>query len=537
MIVEEQFFRPDWRLRCIFCVIGLLNFAAALDATSLSVAIPAIAEDLGGTSVEAFWSGTSFLVCSCVFQPVFTLSSAIFGSSRMLFAAVLAFSLGAILAAVAQGFTLLLIGRCSQGVGGGGIIALTEVLIANLIPLQERGKWMGFRALTWAFGTVIGPVIGGALAEHAWRWIFWINLPFCGLGLVLIPLVMRLHRDNSPLWNRLVTVDYIGSVIFVGSLSSLLVPLSWGGIMYPWTSWHTLVPLILGAAGLALFAVYEATVPSNPLIPLKIFRTPTTVINYLGCFLHGMIMWCVLYYLPLYYEASLGYSAVSAGVAILPLTLTVAPLSAVTGVLIAKTHRYRSVIWFGWTTATLGAGIMYLLDEDTTIVQWIFLTLVSGIGLGSLFTSMMLAVQASADPAFLSITASMAAFFRTLGQTIGVAIGGVVFQNRVRVELSEHPSLSAQASDLARDAASLVQYIQSLPHGVGATGTDERAILEESYASALGIVWATLCGLAGLGLITSLLTKEYPMVQAFSPQQGIRSEANQDRDVAEEKTG
>ncbi|KAL2816687.1 major facilitator superfamily domain-containing protein [Aspergillus granulosus] len=525
MSVEEEAFRPDWRLRCIFGVVGLLNFAAALDATSLSVAIPTIARALGGTSVEAFWSGTSFLVCSCVFQPVFTLSSAIFGSTRMLFAAVLAFTLGAILAAVAQEFTLLIIGRCIQGVGGGGIIALTEVLIADLIPLHERGKWMGFRALTWAFGAVMGPVIGGALAEHAWRWIFWINLPFCGLGLALIPVVMRLQRDHSPLWNRLATVDYIGSVLFVGSLSSFLVPLSWGGIMYAWDSWHTLAPLIIGAVGLVVFAIFESAVPKYPLIPMKIFRTPTTVINYFGCFLHGMIMWCVLYYLPLYYEASLGYSAVIAGASIMPLTLTVAPLSAVTGVLIAKTRRYRTVIWIGWILSTLGMGIMYLLDTDTTVVQWIFLTLVAGIGVGSLFTAMMLAVQASTDPAVLSIAASMAAFFRTLGQTVGVAVGGVIFQNRVREELSGHASLSGMASEIARDAASLVQYIHSLPLGDGgADRTSERALLEKSYASALGIVWATLCGLAGVGLISSLFMKEYSMVQDFKPQQGIRGD-------------
>ncbi|KAL5000557.1 major facilitator superfamily domain-containing protein [Aspergillus recurvatus] len=140
MTVEEDTFRPDWRLRCIFGVIGLLNFAAALDATSISVAIPTVSEDLGGTAVEAFWLGTPFPVCSCVFQPIFTLCSEIFGSTRMLFGAVLAFTVGAILAAVSQCFSLLLMGRCIQGIGGGGIIALTEVLIADFIPLGERGK-------------------------------------------------------------------------------------------------------------------------------------------------------------------------------------------------------------------------------------------------------------------------------------------------------------------------------------------------------------------------------------------------------------
>ncbi|RDW94180.1 uncharacterized protein DSM5745_01502 [Aspergillus mulundensis] len=524
MAAEENKFRPDWRLRCIFGVIGLLNFAAALDATSISVAIPRISEDLGGTAVEAFWSGTSFLVCSCVFQPVFTLCSEIFGSARMLFGAVVAFTLGAILAAVSQHFNLLLVGRCIQGIGGGGIIALTEVLIADLIPLHERGKWMSFRAVTWAFGTVLGPVVGGALADHAWRWIFWINLPFCGLGLILIPVVMRLHRDQSPLWIRLSSVDYLGCVLFVGSLSSFLVPLSWGGIMYAWDSWHTLVPLVLGAVGLVVFIIYESFVPRQPLIPTQIFRNSTTAINYLGCFLHGMVMWCVLYYLPLYYEACLAYSAVIAGAAMLPLTLTVAPLSAITGIVIAKTGRYRWAIWLGWALTTLGIGILYLLEAGTSIPKWIFIALVSGLGLGTLFTSMMLAVQASADVQFLSITATMAAFFRTLGQTVGVAIGGVVIQNRLGVEIPAHVAglSGGRAENLASDAATLVRYIQSL-----AEGSNERTGLEQAYASSVGIVWLTMCGIAGVGFISGLFVKKYPMTQAFKPRQGIRSETSQ----------
>ncbi|KAL2863132.1 major facilitator superfamily domain-containing protein [Aspergillus lucknowensis] len=522
MTVENGTFRADWRLRCIFGVIGLLNFAAALDATSLSVAIPTIADDLGGTSIEAFWSGTSFLVASTVFQPVFTMCSEIFGSTRMLFTAVVAFTVGAILAAVAQDFTLLLVGRCIQGTGGGGIIALTEVLIADLIPLHERGKWMSVRSLTWSFGTVIGPVIGGSLTEHAWRWIFWINLPFCGLGLVLIPAFMRLHRDRSALWERLSSVDYLGCVLFVGSLSSFLVPLSWGGLMYPWDSWHTLVPLILGAVGLAAFVIYEACVPSRPLIPPLIFRNSTTTIGYLGCFLHGVILWCILYYCPLYYEASLGYSAVIAGAALLPFTLTVAPLSAAVGIAIGKLGRYRWALWLGWTLATLGMGLLYLLDTDTAVAEWIFLTLVSGIGLGVLFSSMMLAVQASADIKFLSITASMAAFFRTLGQTVGVAIGGVIFQNRFRVEVSGGESaLSSTAVELADNAASLVWYIRGLSKG------EERDILADAYASALGVVWLVMCGLAGVGLVSCLFVKKYPMVQAFKPRQGVQRDEPQ----------
>ncbi|KAL3472597.1 major facilitator superfamily domain-containing protein [Aspergillus californicus] len=483
----ESSFKPDWRLWCIFGVIGLLNFAAALGHR----------RGLNGSAIEAFWAGTSFLVASTVFQPAFNMCSDLFGRKWTLFSAVVAFTVGAVMAAVAENLTVLLAGRCIQGIGGGGILALTEVLIADLIPLRERGKWMSIRALTWSLGTVLGPIIGGALAESAWRWIFWINLPFCGLGLLSIPVFLNLRHEIVSLKETLRAVDYLGCVLFTASLTAFLVPLSWGGVMYPWDSWHTLVPLIIGIAGLAGFVICEVTIPSRPLIPMQIFQTPTVALNYLACFLHGVILWCILYYLPL--------------------TLTVAPLSAGTAVVVSITGKYRWALWSGWAVSTLGLGLLYLLDAETSVPQWIFITLVPGIGLGILFSSMMLAVQASADPSFLSVTAAMAAFFRTLGQTVGVAIGGVVFQNRIHFEFMQRPRLASMADQWTQDAASLVKYIQSLPHGV------LRSDMESAYADALDIVWLMLCGTAGLGLVSCLFVKGYPMDQAFKPTQGIES--------------
>lgn len=475
-----------------------------------------IADALNGTAIEAFWAGTSFLVASTVFQPTFSMISDIFGRKWTLFGAVVAFTVGSIVAAVCKSMPVMLVGRCIQGVGGGGIIALTEVLIADLIPLRQRGKWMSIRSLTWSLGTVIGPIIGGALAESAWRWIFWLNLPFCGLGLIFIPIFMNLRQEFQPLKDRLKTVDFGGAVIFTGSLTSFLVPLSCGGIMYSWSSWRTLVPLMVGVAGLAAFVVYEITVPSRPLIPMKIFQHGTVVFNYLACLLHGIILWCMLYYLPLYYESALGYKAVIAGAAILPLTFTIAPLSAVTSILISVTGKYRWALWSGWSVSTLGLGLLYLLDSQTTVPQWIFITVVPGLGLGVLFSSMMLAVQASPDPQFISITAAMAAFFRTLGQTVGVAIGGVVFQNRIHKEFLGRPLLAAMADSWTQEAASLVQYIQSLPQNA------MRGEMESAYADALGIVWLVLCGAAGLGLVSCFFVKGSSMDQEFQPAQGMK---------------
>lgn len=398
-------------------------------------------------------------------------------------------------------------------------MALTEVLIADLIPLRERGKWFSIKSGCWALGTVTGPLIGGGFTQSSasWRWIFWINLPFCGLGLVLIPIFLKLDMETVPLRQSLAKVDYFGIVLFVASLSSLLIPITWGGVMYEWQSWHTLVPLLLGVAGLIGFAIYEVFVPANPIIPLALFSNRTLTINYFGCFVHGMTLWAIVYYIPLYYEGVLSYSPVIAGVAVFPESLTVAPISVITGIMIAKLGRFRWALWSGWTFSVLGLGLLYLLDTDTSVPKWIFINIASGIGMGILFPSVALAVQAAVDPQYLSMAVTMAPFFRVLGQAVGVAIGGVVFQNRVKQQFANQPSLGKSAESFAQDASSLVEYIKALPKS-----SAERHLIEGLYAKSLSVVWAVMCGVAALGLLTSLFVKPYTLNQAFCSKQGLQ---------------
>lgn len=456
---------------------------------------------------------------------MFHLASEIFGRKYILLLAVAAFTLGSILAAVSHAFTLLLVGRSIQGIGGGGIMVLTEVLIADLIPLKERGKWFSIRSGTWALGTVTGPLIGGAFTQSAasWRWIFWINLPFCGLGLVLVPIFLKLNRTPLPLRENLLKVDFVGIFLFVASLSSFLIPLTWGGIMYPWDSWHTLVPLLLGVAGIIGFVVYEKLGATQPLVPLVIFNNLTQSLCYASTFLHGMILWAIVYYLPLYYEGALGYSPVIAGLAVFPESLTVAPISVITGIVIAKVGSYRWAIWSGWPLTALGIGLICYLNDESTIPQWVLINLVAGVGLGILYPAVMLAVQAAAKPEYLTISVTMTPFFRVLGQSIGVAVGGVVFQNRIKHEFRNYPELGRSAAAYAQDASSLVQYIKTLPKG-GA----ERELIEGLYAKSLTIVWAVMCGIAGLGIVTAIFTKGYTLNQAFSSKQGLKQSSSTD---------
>lgn len=201
------------------------------------------------------------------------------------------FLIGSIMAAVAQNFPLLLAGRSIQGIGGGGIMALCLIIFSDIIPLRQRPIYISFVQVSWAFGTITGPILGGAIVQHTtWRWIFYINFPFCVLGLVLVPWVVRLKMPKSSLWQKFLSVDWTGGALFVGSTTSVLLGITWGGVEYPWGSYHTLVPLILGIFGVGLTMVWEWKGAKNPFIRLSVFKSRSAAGIYTCAIVQGLIV-------------------------------------------------------------------------------------------------------------------------------------------------------------------------------------------------------------------------------------------------------
>ncbi len=218
--------------------------------------------------------------------------------------------------------------------------------------------------------------------------------------------------------------------------------------MYPWSHWRTLVPLLTCSAGLVGFVFYEAYVATEPLIRLSVFKNRTAAVTYLGTFVHGIVLWSILYYEPLYYEAVKDLSPIVTGVALFPQSFTVAPATIVVGLLVTKTGRYRWAIWTGWVLTIAGCGLLYLLDVHTTTPQWIFLNIVVGLGTGILFASMNFAIQASASQVDVAFAVAMFSFFRAFGQSVGVAIGEVIFQNAMRKDMMGNTLLASTADQI-----------------------------------------------------------------------------------------
>lgn len=218
--------------------------------------------------------------------------SNIFGRSQLLFASVSLFTIGTIVCCTAHSIGSMLAGRSIQGVGGGGVIVLAQIIFTDIVPLRYRPKYLGIIQGAWALGTCLGPVLGGALAKpNLWRWVFYILLPFCGISLFLVPLTVRLDgRRKASLQNMLTRIDWIGGGLFVSSTASFLIGLSWGGNQYSWSSASTLVPLILGAVGMIATIVWERYCPFEPFLPASIFYNASAIIVYGGAFSQGFLV-------------------------------------------------------------------------------------------------------------------------------------------------------------------------------------------------------------------------------------------------------
>ncbi|PMB72854.1 putative transporter C3H1.06c [Beauveria bassiana] len=505
--------QAGYRFWLAFWSLALTNLAAAFDATTLSVALPKISSELGGSSTEAFWAGTSYLLATTAMMLIWVTVSDTLGRRIAILTALVVFAAGAIICAVASNWTTMLAGRTIQGVGCGGVVGLTVVLITDLVPLRRRGKLYALISVVWAVGGPIGPIIGGVLSQKgAWRWIFWMNLPIVAVGMAGIAVFLRLSHRQRAIGEALRCFDFAGSALFVASATALLMPITWGGTQYPWSSWQTLVPLLLGILGIVAFGFYEKWSQSrwpniSQLVPLNIFSNHSVLLLFACSTLHGLVLYSFVYYMPEYFQGVKLYSPIVSGVAALPQTVTIVPCAAFVGVVVGLTGRYRWAVWAGWLLVSGGCGLLVLLDAHTSVAQWIFLQAVSGLGIGLLFPSISLAVQASVPESSVSTAATLVLFFRSMGQALGVAIGSAILENQLQLRWEKIPGHELHGSgSKPGDIMALVSLLKQLPRDDPFT-----VHARDALAASFQVIWIASCALSGVRFLAMLPLKEYDM--------------------------
>jgi len=456
--------------------------------------------------LESFWASISFLLAVVVTQPIYTSFSDVFGRMIPLYIAFLLFGIGSIVFAMAQSMAVVILGRVLQGLGGGGLDVLGEIIVADITSLKERPLYLGLLAIPMAAGSVLGPIIGAAFAEYAtWRWIGWINLPLVGIGFLLIFFFLRLRPIDQSVLLKLEHVDWFGMLLFAIGLTSFILPLSWGGSMYSWQSWQTILPLVLGLFVLVGFGFYESR-PFAPVFPYHLFRSATALTTLFGSFVHGLIVYCLVLYLPIYFQGVRLQEPVKAAISAFPLSFTVIPFSCLSAIAVEFFRRYRWNIWLGWIFLPCGLGLMSLLDRSSSVAAQSGFQVIAGLGIGTLYCVLVIPMQASApsvDDTGLAV--GMLVFFRLFGTVVGLALGSATFNNVFKHHIASIGPLPPSTAILenSNEAIGFIPSLRSLN-----VPPATMAFILEAYMSSIRAIWLIMAGLGAVGCLTSLFTKE-----------------------------
>ena len=317
--------------------------------------------------------------------------------------------------------TELIVFRLVQGVGAGGLFALTHATIGRIVPPRSRGRWQGLIGATFAVGSIAGPALGGLIVDNtSWRWVFYVNVPVGALALTVIALTMprrapRLHHS----------VDYRGAALLAGGTGALMVGLVWGGREYAWGSPQVLGALAASALLLAAFGLVERRV-REPILPFELLRRPTVAAGIVCTGLAGMAMFGVVAFVPLFVQGVLGTSATSSGVVLTPFMLAVVVTSVLTGQWISWSGRYKPNALAG--PVVLGSGLVLLagMNTGTTIGEATAYMVVAGVGLGLMMQTFVVAVQNSVPLDSMGSATALTQFSRSIGTTLGVTLMGVI---------------------------------------------------------------------------------------------------------------
>jgi EmrB/QacA subfamily drug resistance transporter len=442
-------------IRTIILGVLLAMFLAALDQTIIATALPTIGRELGDLE-HLPWIVTVYLLTSTAVTPLYGKFSDSYGRRGTMLIGIVIFIIGSIACALAPNMIVLILARGLQGIGGGGLIALAQTIIADIVAPRERGRYQVYFASVFMTSSLLGPVLGGFFAEHLhWSVIFWINLP---LGLVAFAIAFQ-SLKKLPRFERPHKLDLLGALLLVAATVALLLALSWGGLRYPWAS----LPILgLFAASLVLwglFAVRMRLAP-EPLIPPGVLHNPVVRMAVLAaCFAMGTYIGLTIY-LPVYFEAVRGLSASLSGLSLIPLMAGTVVGATLSGRTMAKVKHYKRLPTVGLLVAMAATGVLAMYGQSLSIVTVEIILAIISVGLGTVLPVTMVTTQNAVAPHQMGTATGTANFFRSLGGAFIVAIfGAIVLSGSGLSGAASFESLSAVAARSGIDLADVFSHV------------------------------------------------------------------------------
>lgn len=411
-------------------ILGL--FFAALDQTIVGTALPRIIGELGGLNILT-WVTTAYLLTSTTVVPIAGKLGDLFGRRIIYIIGISLFMIGSALCGTSQNMTQLIIFRGIQGLGGGVLIPFAMIVIGDIFPPDQRGKWQGVIGAVFGFSSIIGPTVGGWIVDHTtWRYVFYINLPVGVLAAVAI--YIGLHGEKRR--KEKVVIDYAGTGTLIVGIVSLLLGLSLGGKDYPWGSWQIIGLLSTAVVFIVTFIFIEKRV-SEPILSLDLFKNKVFVVTNMVGFLMGIGMMGSLMFLPLYLQGVIGVSATSSGNIMIPMMMAMMITSMLGGRIVAKVN-FRTLFAAGMSIMTVGFYLLSTLTMHSTEMNAVAGIVVIGLGMGLVMPTLTIAVQSAFSAELRGVATSATQFFRSIGGTLGVTILGVVMNNRSLESLNQN---------------------------------------------------------------------------------------------------
>ncbi|KAI1154904.1 putative multidrug resistance protein fnx1 [Nemania diffusa] len=516
-----------WRFWAIMTSMALSSVLAGLDATAVSTALPSIIHDLG-TSRGYVWVANSYLLTTTAFTPIFGQTANIFGRSSLTLFAILAFAVGSAIAGPAPTLAVLIVGRAIQGIGCAGLNTMVEMVVCDLVPLRERGKFMGFIFGIYAVSTIVGPIVGGAFATFVtWRWIFYINLPLAGLTFFMVATSLgALPKGTTVSRSSIKRIDVAGNALLVTSITSILLALTWGGELFSWSSWRTLLPLILGLIGLPLFLLFETRV-SEPTTPLRLFSNRTSLAGFWCAFTHNMLIFWILFVLPIYFQAVLKASAFTSGIDILPTAAVFAPITIISGGIMTKFGRYRPLLMVGFAFFPISIGLFTRLNETSTTGHWVGIQILAAVGAGLITPVTLPTILTPLAESDVAVGTATWAFMRGFGTIWGAAIPLAIFNSKadqlVTVRLKDDEMARAA---LGNGGAYTLAAGGSLDSALGLDKNPAlAAIVKGIYVDSLKLCWQVALAFALFGFLLTFLVKELHMRSELETEFGLTEQS------------
>lgn len=423
---------------------------------------------------------------------------------------------------------MLISGRGIQGVGSGGINLLVEMIVSDLVPSRERGKYMAIILTVFLVGTALGPFAGGYIVQHGdWRWVFWMTVPIGIAANILLFFFLRVKVPaKETAIHRFKRIDYGGNLLLMGASVAILYALTYGGASLPWNDARVIIALTVGLLGMVFFGGFEAWLGrktgTDPVVPTRLFISRTGVVLGINTFINSMLVNWAMFFLPVYFQGVKQLSPSETGVQMLPVLLVSVPGAIIAGILVSRFGKYKLLHISGFALISIGMGLLSIMGPASPPAMWIIFQIIAALGSGLVLNTQLPAFQAVVPESDQASATATWAFVRSLGNIWGVSIPAAVFNSRFEAVAGEilDPAVRTQLGSGKAFEHANQEFLSSI------LNVATRKQTANAFSEALHPVWALAGAFAAIAAVLALIEKEIPLRTELETEFGLASRDN-----------